>query len=118
VKDFDDKATQNHTFKVAGETFKWHNVRPEILFDLGEALGKEGAPTGADALDAQVIIFLPEEEKDHWKTLREREENPVTVKQLNEIVEWLVSEQTGRPTVTPSPSAPGPGRTAASSKAA
>ena len=63
-------------------------------------------------------LFLVPEDQERWTNLREREENPVTIVQLNAILEWLVGEQTERPTQTPSPSGSGPGKTARSLKAA
>ena len=37
----------------------------------------------------------------------------MTIGQMNAVLTWLMEEQTGRPTEQPSPSAPGPGKTAA-----
>jgi hypothetical protein len=68
-------------------------------------------------MDAQILLFLEDEEHERWKVLRKREKEPVTIVQINAILTWLMEEQTGRPTQTPSPSASGRGRTAASSTA-
>lgn len=121
MKNFDDLVTKDREFKVGGETLRWHDVRPEVLsaFELsGNGSDPEKDPSGVwKALDEQILVFLHPDDRAKWVALREREEDPVTIAQINAILLWLVEEQTGRPTVTPSPSDPGRGRTAASSKA-
>jgi hypothetical protein len=67
-------------------------------------------------MDDQILLFISNDEHARWKDLRARDDKPVTIAQLNAILLWLMEEQTGRPTVQPSPSAPGRGRTAATSK--
>lgn len=118
-KNFDELLSEERTFVVRGETFRWRDVRPEVLTAMGSAIGDDTDPNNIwKAQDEQILLFIHDEDHDKWKALREREEDPVTVRQFNAILEWLVSEQTDRPTPTPSPSASGRGRTAASSRGA
>lgn len=124
-KSFDDLVSTERTFVVRGETFTWRDVRPEVLtaFQPSEAEEKkEGEPEDNSGiwkqLDEQISLFLVPEDVERWQNLRAREENPVTIIQLNAILEWLVGEQTERPTQTPSPSASGRGKTARSLAAA
>lgn len=120
-KNFDELLAPDHTFTVRGVTFTWKEVRPEVLSAMGQALtnvNDEDADAGWGAIDDQIILFLDPSDHDKWKELRAREEEPVTIKQINAILDYLIGEQSDRPTQTPSPSASGRGRTAATSKAA
>lgn len=122
-KSFDDLISQERTFIVRGETFTWQDVRPEILtaFQSETEVDPEKPETNVDIwkqLDEQIMLFLVAEDHERWQKLRAREENPVTIIQLNEILTWLVGEQTERPSQTPSPSGPGRGKSARSLQAA
>ena len=116
MKNFDEMLPTDRELTVGGEQFHWRDVRPEVLtsFEPSEVDGDENAAWRL--MDDQILLFLAADEHDKWRALRAREENPVTIQQLNAILLWLMEQQTGRPTVTPSPSAPGRGRTAATSK--
>jgi hypothetical protein len=118
VKNFDDLKAADRTFTVVGETFSWKDVRPEVLTSFEVSANGDDANAVWKMLDEQIMLFLPEAEQEKWREVRLREEDPVTIAQLNAILTWLMEEQTGRPTVTPAPSDSGRGRTAASSKAA
>lgn len=125
-KSFDDLVSSERTFVVRGETFTWRDVRPEILTAFApseseedEAKKEEGDNSSIwKTLDEQICLFLVPEDVERWMNLRAREDNPVTIVQLNAILEWLVAEQTERPTQTPSPSGSGRGKTARSLAAA
>lgn len=119
VKNFDDMLAQDREFTVGGETFHWRDVRPEVLtsFEPSENGSADENATWR-LMDDQILLFISPDEHDRWRALRARDDRPVTIAQLNAILLWLMEEQTGRPTVQPSPSAPGRGRTAATSKAA
>lgn len=126
-RNFDELLTEDRTFTVRGQTFTWVEVRPEALSAMGKSLSAVDANGDGDqevdddaawaAIDDQILLFLIPEDQERWKELRAREAEPVTVKQINAILQYLVEEQTDRPTETPSASAPGPGRTAPSSRA-
>ena len=133
MKDFDELLSPDRTFKVKGEVFTWHDVRPEVLtlfeFPFPEENGKATSAKAKEELDkrqktyawdladAQIKIFLSESDRERWDQLRAREENPIPIKQINALLEWLMEEQTNRPTQPPSPSEAGRGRTAPSSTA-
>ena len=118
MKNFDEMKATDREFTVAGETFHWRDVRPEVLtaFEPSENGGGD-ANAAWRLMDDQILLFLEADELDKWRQLRERDENPVTIAQLNAILLWLMEEQTGRPTEQPSPSAPGRGKTVVTSKA-
>lgn len=117
MKNFDDMLPQDREFTVGGETFHWRDVRPEVLTSFEPSEGDDDNAAWR-LMDDQILLFIEAAEHEAWKALRAREDRPVTIAQLNAILLWLMEEQTGRPTVTPSPSAVGRGRTAAISKAA
>jgi hypothetical protein len=119
VKDFDELKTKDREFKVGGELFHWRDVRPEVLtsFTAPDTNGDGGVDQTWALLDAQILLFVAPDEHERWHALRARDDDAVTVQQLTSILTWLMEEQTGRPTETPSPSDPGRGRTAATSKA-
>lgn len=120
ARNFDDLLEKDATFTVRGEKFAYHDVKPEVLsaFETPTNGKKDDEESVWDILDAQILLFIEEEQHERWKELRQREKEPVTIKQLTEILKWLMEVQTGRPTDPPSPSASGRGRTAASSGAA
>lgn len=120
MRDFDQDLEQDLSFKIRGETFKMRYVRPEIL-QSWESENIEGAAE-ADALkilDERIVFFLDQngDSSARWEALRKRDDDPVTLGQLTELVTWMVEVQSGRPTTAPSPSASGRGKTAASSRA-
>ena len=118
-KNFDSDKSEDLEFVVAGENFKMKYVRPEVLAAWED---EEDANKSEDALkqmDARIKLFLDDANGalERWDKLRAREDNPVTMGQINDILLWMVEVQSGRPTIVPSPSATGRGKTAASSKA-
>jgi hypothetical protein len=118
VKDFNDLLAKDREFKVQDQTFKWRDVRPEVLSSFEIDVNGDDPNAVWALMDKQILLFLENGQQEAWQALRAREENPVTIGQMNAVLTWLMEEQTGRPTEQPSPSEPGRGRTAASSKAA
>ena len=120
-KDFNELLATDRAFIVQDKTFTWRDVSPEVLtaFDPEQVTDKNGDDPNAvwKLMDAQIMLFIDPTQHEQWKDLRAREENPVTISQINGILTWLMEEQTGRPTEAPSPSASGPGKGAASSTA-
>jgi hypothetical protein len=117
VKNFDDMLATDREFTVGGETFHWRDVRPEVLteFEPSENGGADDSHVWR-MMDDQILLFIAADEHERWRALRVRDDQPVTIAQLNAVLLWLMEEQTGRPTVQPSPSVVGRGRTAATSK--
>jgi hypothetical protein len=118
MKDFNDLLAKERQFKVQDETFTWRDVRPEVLTEFEVNTNGDDPNAVWDLMDRQILLFLDEEQHGRWKELRAREKEPVTIGQINAVLTWLMEEQTGRPTEQPSPSAPGRGKIAASSKGA
>lgn len=115
ARNFDDLLEKDHFFTIRGEKFDYLDVKPEVLtaFELRKNGKKSEADSTWDALDQQIMVFLPDEQHARWKELRAREKDPITIKQLTELIKWLMEVQTGRPTEQPSPLVSGPGRSAA-----
>ena len=118
MKDFNDLLAKEREFKVQDKTFTWKDVRPEVLSSFEVDTNGDDPNAVWNLMDRQILLFLPESEHESWTELRARETEPVTIGQMNAVLTWLMEEQTGRPTEPPSPSAPGRGKTAASSKGA
>lgn len=123
-RNFDELLSEDRTFVVQGQTFTWRDVRPEALTDLGDfnTNGAEGETPNPNAVweaqDKQILNFLVPEDHERWNNLRNDTDKPITIRQFNAILEYLVGEQTDRPTETPSPSEAGRGKRARSSTGA
>jgi hypothetical protein len=118
ARNFDDVLSQDREFTVRGEKFSFQDVRPEVLSGFEISTNGDEELSVWKVLTDQILLFLPTADHERWLTLRERETEPVTIAQLQEIIKWLVEAQTGRPTEAPLPSASGRGKTAGSSKGA
>lgn len=118
-RDFDQELESDLEFKIGGESFRMRYVRPEVLAAWDQNAPADKPEEALKELDERVKLFLENVNgaAERWDALRAREENPVTMGQLNALLMWMVEVQSGRPTSPPSPSVPGRGRTATSSKA-
>lgn len=124
-----DDLSHDMTYTIQGETFKFGNVHPDVLKALDEGPAASTDEEILAQLDKRIETFLagtssangsravPEEVK-RWRKLRARKDDPVPAWKIIAFDEYLVETQTRRPTEQPSPSAPGRGRTEASSGAA
>lgn len=120
VRDFDQDLSEDLEFKVGGETFKMKYVRPEVLAAWEDEVAADKSGEALQQMDSRIKLFLDDSDDaiGRWDKLRAREENPVSMGQINDLLLWMVEVQSGRPTIPPSPSVTGRGRTVASSKAA
>ena len=115
VKHDFDPERQNRTgkFKIGGEVFEYQlGIRPEVLAESDRITGAITKETETlevlRIIDFTVEQFLAtDEDREHWKALREREKDPVTFPDLTNLLNWLTEEQTGRPPTSPEPSSPG-----------
>jgi len=116
AKNFDDLLEENMTFTIRGETFALRDVRPEVIAAWEDEANSDTAAEGLVGLDAKIQTLLAsDEDRTRWQTLRTREDDPVTLRQLKALVDWIVEVQSDRPTEPPSPSAGGRGRREATS---
>jgi hypothetical protein len=119
ARDFDQEFAQDLEFTIGGEKFLMRLVRPEVIASWED---EETPEKSVDALvytDSKIKLFLDQTNgaSERWDELRAREENPVSLGQMNEILRWMVEVQSGYPTPQPAPSAAGRGRTATPSSA-
>lgn len=123
MKKFSDALAQDREFEFAGELFKFQYVHWSVLtaiVDGGRDNGKEPTATEnvQEIVDAIPSFIDPENEGDkRMLSLLSSKDKPVPIGQVNALYEWLLEVTSGRPTVPPSPSEVGPGKTAPSSKA-
>jgi hypothetical protein len=114
MKNFDELLPKEREFEVRGKKFHYLDLAPEDVF-------ADVAPVNGDSVwdisDRQILRFLPESEHEAWRSLRADKENPITIKQLNAVFEWLWEEATGVPLPRPELSATGAGKTATTSTA-
>lgn len=119
-RNFDQELSEDLEFVIAGETFKMKYVRPEVLAAWEDEAAAEKSEGALKQMDDRIKLFLDDSNGaiERWDKLRAREENPISMGQINDLLLWMVEVQSGRPTIPPSPSATGRGRTAASSRGA
>lgn len=113
MKNFDDKRRirleADRQFTIGGETFTQKTgLRPEVLLPWENIGADTPASEVLATIDQLVHDFIEPADDAHarWDALRKRDDDPVTLQDLQELVEWLIEEQTGRPTSPPSASTP------------
>ncbi len=113
VKNFDleraKRASQNRQFKIGGVTLtRRASVRPEAMMEW-EAVTPLTPPADViAAIDNTIVAMVENGGHKAWKALRAREDDAVTLGDMLEVMQWLVEEQSGRPTLPPSPSSTEP----------
>ena len=117
MKDFDEGRVAalntpeaDRTFVIGGETFTCRaSVRPEVMFEIAEMDADTPSPQVFAIIDRLVLNMIEpvNDAQNRWRALREREDDPLTINDLNGLVSWLVEQQAGRPTEAPSLSLPG-----------
>jgi hypothetical protein len=118
VKNFDERRKQraeaDRLFQIGGETFVMRaGVRPEALTPYENLTPEAGASEALAVIDDLIVEFIEDNDDAHsrYRNLRERSDDPITMQDLQELTKWLVEQQTGRPTVPPSPSTASPATT-------
>ena len=121
-----DELSHDMDFTIGGETFKVHDVAPDVLLAMEqtqEAEAEEGEEKPEqkpilERLDEQILVFLEGDEDavGRWKSLRARTgKEAVPLWKILEFRNMLWETQSGRPTETPSSASDaGRGRTAVS----
>jgi hypothetical protein len=120
VKKFSEALVEDREFEFSGELFKYRYVHWSVLtaiVDGGSGNGKEPTATEnvQEIVDSIPKFIEPDGDERIHKLLTDTDK-PVPIGQVNALYEWLLEVTSGRPTVAPSPSEPGPGTTARSSK--
>jgi hypothetical protein len=117
-RDFDAEFAQDLEFTIGGEKFTMRLVRPEVIASWEDEDTPDKSIEALAYTDSKIKLFLDQNgSAERWDALRAREENPITLGQMNELLRWMVEAQSGFPTPQPAPSTPGRGRTATPSSA-
>lgn len=120
MKDFDATRTppteDERKFLIGGVEFRRRSgVRPEVLASF-DGIQKDSNPgTVIGIIDKLIVDMILPEDVPKWRELRDREEDPVTLFDLNSVAEWLVEQEADRPTKQPEASSLGLGPTGTSS---
>ena len=121
-----DELTHDMSFTVGGETFIVHDVPPDVLMTMESdteaetSKDEEEQKSAMERVDEQILAFLngDEESVRRYRDLRGRTENVVPLWKILEFRRLLWETQSERPTMPPSLSVAGRGRTAPTSTAA
>lgn len=122
MKNFDEareaRIGRDRSFQIGGEPFVLRSgIRPEALEEY-ETMTSDTRGGEALRIIDDLIISMIEPDGDaeaRWLNLRKQDEDPITMEDMGELVDWMISEMTGRPTTAPSPSPGGRASTVDSS---
>lgn len=108
------KSVEARTFQVGGETFVLRAAVPPEVFD-GMDDPQDGASI-ADSfkiIDDQFLIMIEDEDGEAEKRYRALRARPdgLGIRDLREVIDWMLEEATGRPPTSQSDSPPGRSRT-------
>lgn len=105
MHDFDlerqERYTADREFKLGGEIFiRKPAVRPEVMIAYEDMSMEASAAESLAVVDKTILSFIEDTNDAHarYQALRERDEDPVSIRDLNQLVVWLISESTKRPT--------------------
>ena len=123
MRDFDlerrERYEVDRTFRIGGETFvRKPAVRPEVMLAYEDMSMEATAADSLEVVDQTILSFIEDTDgaHDRYRALRERDEDPVSIRDLNGLVVWLIAESTKRPTSALSLSEPGREPTGTTSK--
>lgn len=121
MRDFDQQRREraefgrdDRTFVLGGETFVVKaSIRPEALAEYENLKADDGAGKALEVIDDLVVSFLEpaDDAEARYRHVRTVEDNPISLGDLEALVEWLVETQTKRPTGQPGSSSASPGHT-------
>ena len=109
-KDFGAPASSDEpiTFNLYGETFRCQSaIQGTALLRFISKAGSDDADESADSVLEFLRLAIAPADREKFEELTNSEETIVPLESLAEIMEWLVEQYSGRPTVPPSPSEPG-----------
>lgn len=99
-------------FKIDGVECTAHHPQPGQLAILMASTGRRASE--ADMIAGIINFFASTLDKSSYRYVEDRlldYEDPFGLEQVQDILEWLVEEWTGRPIKLPSGSTPSPGST-------
>lgn len=113
MKNFDElrvhRSERDRSFQIGGETFTYRpSVAPEVMASWNEAVTGEVALGEREWLklyDATILGLLESGQEEKWAAVRAPGVAlPINLADLSTLMEWLLAEQSGRPTERPSDS--------------
>lgn len=116
MKNFDQSRSARRTsaeeraFTIGGETFvAMDAVRPEDLVKYESITKDTSASETLNIIDGLILSMIEQSDDaaTRYRAVRARRDDPITLEDLQELTEWLVERQTGRPTGKPASSSPG-----------
>jgi len=124
MKNFDEerqhRAERDRSFTIGGETFTYRaSVAPEKMAAWNEAVTGEvslGERKWLELYDETILGMLEPGQEEKWASVRNPDlDVPINLRDLTDLMEWLLAEQSGRPTESPSDSSETAGETATDS---
>lgn len=118
MKNFDEvrkeRQERERTFQIGGEAFTYRtDVTPEELMPWYRMSAGDDLLSQEEQVarwDETVLLFLEAGQKKRWEKVRSaRGAEALTLFDLSELIEWLVSELAARPTTQRSGSSRGSG---------
>lgn len=114
--DYERRSGFEREFKLNDHVFRVRRgVRPEDLVAWETASGGQAT---LEATDTLIKKFLLPEDHDAYDAARANVDEPVTLNDLRDLVDWLISNEVETPTSPPSSSEPGATSGEQASKAA
>lgn len=119
-RNFDTERNFDPVFIIRGQEFRMKIVRPEVIGEWEDSPVPEKSVDAIKYVDDKIKQFIENSDGSHerWDAIRADDADPISLGEMDELLRWMVEIQSDRPTAQPSPSAPGRGRSAASSKGA
>lgn len=104
------RPAKDRTFILGGETFIRRAAVPaEVMVDLDEISGGTSAGRVLEIVSGVIGEMCEDGAVEKWAALRARKghEDPLTLADVIEVVQWLIAEETEIPTSEPAPSGNG-----------
>jgi hypothetical protein len=96
------------TFSIYGETFRCRpTMQGTTLIHFIADSAQDDPSAGARAVLNFFDKAIIKEDHERWSELTESDQTVVPMETLSEIMDWLVSQYSARPTEPPTPSQPG-----------
>lgn len=97
------------SFQIGGQQFTYKPaVSPESLIPWADMTADTPEVEAIRIIDETVLAFLDPGQEGKWLLARDPDSaNPLTADDIIELIKWLVTEQSGRPTSPPSDSSNG-----------
>ena len=115
MRNFDEERQEridaDREFQIGGERFvRRSGVKPHVMFAYEDMKTDTKAAEAYEIVRDTIFAFVEPDGHERLQAVLDRDDDPVTIADLNRVLIWLISETTGRPTGARS-SSPGGGAT-------